>query len=334
MVLAFYTQLLTVFVIFAQGAGLVIYGIIKGNWDQRGLKHWGLTTLGRLVLIGPWLALVALRRTNVGYATNWLKESLPFATLIRRWGTGFSYTWLDFPKGAKALWPLATLVLFIGVTIASVYLWRQTQHRNAPGHQRDGMVTLLSTAFIPALIIVLMDLVLGGRRSTVSRYVIPAYLGLVTLTGTSLSLALSGKIGQGRSQVKTIAVGAITTVLMVVSGVSSAQLTQADTWWGLSKNVNTMAAAIGDAPQAVIVSDQRIGLTLELAFRFPDNREIWWTKKQEDGSLELPEELKNRPIALFTPSDELKAAIAKDRDLLEEPDYSTNKGTLWLLPVP
>ncbi|MGD1938878.1 MAG: glycosyltransferase family 39 protein [Cyanophyceae cyanobacterium] len=334
LVLAFYTQLLTVLVIFAQGAGLVIYGVMKGNWAQRVLKHWGLTTLISLVFMGPWVALVALRRTSVGYATNWLKESLPFATLIRRWGTGFSYTWLDFPKGTRVLWPLATVALLTGVAIATVYLWRQTRHRNAPEHQRDGIVTLFSSTFIPALIIVLMDVVLGGRRSTVSRYVIPAYLGLVTLTGTSLSLALAGKIGQGKLRVKTIAVGAIATVLVVVSGVSSVQLTQANTWWGLSKNINTMAAAISDAPQAVVVSDRRIGLALELAFHLPDNREIWWTKQQEGESPELPEELKNRPIALFSPSDELKAAIAQGRDLPEDPNYSANQGTLWLLPPP
>ena len=195
-------------------------------------------------------------------------------------------------------------------------------------------MTLFSSTFIPALIIVLMDVVLGGRRSTVSRYVIPAYLGLVTLTGTSLSLALAGKIGQGKLRVKTIAVGAIATVLVVVSGVSSVQLTQANTWWGLSKNINTMAAAISDAPQAVVVSDRRIGLALELAFHLPDNREIWWTKQQEGESPELPEELKNRPIALFSPSDELKAAIAQGRDLPEDPNYSANQGTLWLLPPP
>ncbi|MEM9770511.1 MAG: glycosyltransferase family 39 protein [Cyanobacteria bacterium P01_D01_bin.73] len=366
LVLAFYTQLLTVFVIFAQGCALVIHGftssatgsatsgdvedniesgigrntggsfknIIKDLWLQGTLKSWGLTTLISAIAMSPWLALALLRRTSIGYQTNWLKDPLEFPVLFRRWGTGFSYAWLDFTKETRGLWFIVAAVLMVGVAIATLYLWRQTQSRNTPNQQRDGITLLLCTTVIPALIIVLMDVLLGGRRSTVSRYVIPAYMGLTIITGAALGIALAGKTGEARSPLKKLGLGAGATVLFVISCFSCVQLNQAETWWGLSKGVNLFAEAIRDNPQAIVVSDRRIGQTLELAYSLPDNREIWWTKNAQELPPTLPDSLEDKAIALFSPSDALKSAIAQQRNIPEESAYSGSNLDLWILPAP
>ncbi|MEM1425263.1 MAG: glycosyltransferase family 39 protein, partial [Cyanobacteria bacterium P01_H01_bin.130] len=174
LILAFHTHLLTLFVIVGHGMALIIHGILN-RWRQTPLKGWILTVVASGVWMIPWLAVLLSKQGSIQTRAKWLSTSRPLDSLIRAWTVGFSKTWLDLPGQQALFWSVISLVGFIGVAIATVYLWRHSQ--------RDSIVTILSLTLVPALMILAMDILSGGQRSTVHRYFIPAYIGLLTLCG-------------------------------------------------------------------------------------------------------------------------------------------------------
>ena len=349
MVLAFYTHLLTLFIMVAHAIALIAQPLLKHRripaiWQRGPVKSWVLTTLASLVAMGPWLAIVVLRQGAIKSRTNWLTNARPFYQLMRRWGIEFSHTWLDFPHKTHDWWPAVTLILFIGVAIATVYLWRRGSQSSAQASEQnqlqnqfqnqDGIITLLSLTVVPALIIVLMDLVSGGQRSAVNRYFIPAYVGLVTLTGSAVTVALVGRVGQSRPLGKTIGLWSATALLVITSALSCGQLNRATTWWNLSAFIPTFAEAIAAEPDTLVLSDRRLGQTLALAYNLPDNQPLLWTKRRRPDAPQrssLP--IGDEALIIFDPSEGLQEAIASQRGepLPEEPSHVSGKLNLWLL---
>ncbi|MEM1426327.1 MAG: glycosyltransferase family 39 protein [Cyanobacteria bacterium P01_H01_bin.130] len=326
LILAFHSHLLTLFAIIAHGVALTVHGLLN-RWQQTPLRGWILTTLGSGIVMGPWLALVVFKQSEVQTRTGWLNNSRPLEQLMRAWAKGFSKTWVDLPMGRlvrnwseglgkngleipirpMVVWWLIALVCMVGVAIATVYLWRHSQ--------RSSIITILSLTLVPTLIILAMDFLLGGKRSIVNRYFIATYVGLLALSGSALGSALAGRVGQRRLSVKTLGLWSSTVLLVLLSVFSMGQIHQAPLWGKRGSYVPNFASALAQRPNAVLVSDRSIAQFLALAYTLPPDQELIWvrthTLKKEDRP-PLPIE-DDETIILFSPSEALEEAVKTQR---------------------
>ncbi len=345
LVLAFYTHLLTLLVIVAHGIALIIHGLLN-RWQQTPLKGWLQTTLISCIFMGPWLALVVRQREMIKARTNWQAASRTLGVLMHSWGKNFSHTWLEIPAPLQPMWYLFPIVCFIGVAITSFYLWRHSQ--------RNSIVTVLSFTLVPTLAILAMDLLSGGQRSTINRYLIPAYVGLLTLSGSALGCMLAGRVGQRRLSVKTVGLWSGSVLLLLLSNLSMGELHRASTWWHRSSHIPNFVHVITKEPDAILVTDRRIGETLALTYALPPEQELIWIehfslpnstgkkgtdkKDSQEGTqgkrFSLPIEDRDG-IVLFTPTKPLQEVVQKQRKApLPDPIADEHKPNLNLRFLP
>ncbi|MEM1425964.1 MAG: glycosyltransferase family 39 protein [Cyanobacteria bacterium P01_H01_bin.130] len=306
LVLAFYTHLLTLFVIGAHGIALLIHGLLH-RWQHTPLRSWLLSTLASGVLMAPWLVLILSKQDVLRERTRWLTYDQPLRFLIRAWGDNFSNTWLEMPIRLQSVWYLVALAGLIGVAIATVHLWRHSPP--------SSIVPVLSITLVPALIIVAMDILAGGQRSIIRQYFLPAYMGLLTLTGSTLGSLLAGRVGQRRLSVQTLGLWSGTALILLISTLSMGELHRASTWWNKSSFIPAFTRAIAQEPPAILVTDHRLGEVLSLTYALPADQTLMWinpyTLKSNDLR-SLPLE-KDEAILLFTPSERLDKAIKQQR---------------------
>ena len=328
LILAFHTHLLTLFVIVGHGMTLIIHGILN-RWRQTPLKGWILTVVPSGICMIPWLAVLLSKQGSIQTRARWLSTSRPLDSLIRAWTLGFSKTWLDISGQQALFWSFISLVGFMGVAIATVYLWRHSQ--------RDSIVTILSLTLVPTLMILAMDIFSGGQRSTVHRYFIPAYIGLLTLCGSALGSALAGRVGQRRLSVKTLGLWSGTALLVLLNLFSIGQLHQSPFWGRRAQYVPQFAEVMAEDPNAVLVSDLRLALFLALAYALPPDQELVWLNRYALGDGDrpaLPLE-DNDAIFLFSPSEDLEAAMTQQRqNPLPDPIAEGRRPTLNLRFLP
>ncbi len=326
LLLAFYTHLLTLFVIVSHGIALIIHGCLN-RWQQTPFKAWILTTLASGLFMSPWLALIVYRQGIIRARMRWLTTSQPLDSIVRAWGRGFSSTWLEIPIQLQSVWYLVALAALIGIAIATVYLWRHSQP--------NSIITILSFALIPTLTILAMDLLSGGHRSTINRYFIPAYVGLLTLSGSALGCMLAGRVGQQRLSAKNLGLWSGTALLLLISTLSMGQLHRAPTWWGWSSFIPTFTRTIQKEPDAILITDYRVGAFLPLAYALPPEQKLMWINPdvvQSTPRLSLPI-ADNEGIFLFAPSKELQQIVKAQRQRSRLAPIEQDKSpTLWFMP--
>lgn len=162
--LSLYTFLFSALVALGHG----IYIVAAGGWrDRRRLGAYLLATAAGLLAFAPW-GLVMLRHApqlqrNVAHLSQ-----VP-DNLMQLWLLNLSRIFVDVNQGPSLLNPLLWMAL--GLSLGALYgLVRQ-----APTPTWLFVLTLASTT---GLALVAADILLGGQRSAIARYPIPAYLGV------------------------------------------------------------------------------------------------------------------------------------------------------------
>ncbi len=316
LVLAFYTHFLSLLIIISQGIALIIHGLLnrsQDRWQKLPFKSWILTTFASGLVMAPWFVLIMTRRDDVQERTGWLSTSFPLDRTLWSWGQGLVKAWLEIPSRLQPVWYVVALGAFVGVAIASTYLWRHSQ--------RDSILTLLSFTLVPTLAILALDLISGGKRSTVDRYFISTYVGLVALTGSALGVALAGRVGQRRLSIKTLGLWAGSALLILLSLSSLRTLHQGTTWWYKSSYIPTFTSAMEERPNTVLVTDQRIAHVLALAFALPPDQEVVW--------IEIPDEDDNPPAVSSLPVEDNEGIFLYSRsEKLDQNVKDTRPGPL------
>lgn len=211
--LSFYTFLYTLFMAIA-------HGIFVG-WQHRAqLKAFVFSFGGALLAFVPWMVAIALHWRQGLQLASWQRQPLPqgFLALPLAWALHVTRTFLDFDQpygfGIDHLFPygLVVLAVLVGVGYALVRC-RQT----APPESWRFLLLLLA---VPALGVILPDLLTGGQQSTVSRYFVPCWIALILIVGYALAEGLSERLGR-------LALAG----LLTLSILSCATSTLASSWW-------------------------------------------------------------------------------------------------------
>ena len=243
-----YTSLLTGLVWLCHG----LYLIVIKRW--RALAYWGLASVGAAALFSPWLWVMARNWGQMRKYTAWITSDYGL-WLPQLWGIHFSSAFVDFgvpldPRYGVVL--LLSAALLIG---AIAVLWRRDL-------VEARLVVLLLT--VPIGVLALPDILLGGIRSGLPRYILPS-LTMVPVAVAHLMAAQwrRGWIAQG--------LGA----LLLTMGIASCSLSaQATTWWTKSVGMDNAEAIafLRQVERPVVItqaSDLALGNILSIAHGLP-----------------------------------------------------------------
>lgn len=247
------------------------------SWRQKrplisSLIAFGLALVGAVMLYAPWLAVLFTNTSQVSTTTDWARVSQGLDYLLKLWTLSFTSLFVDLDFGFNNPWTFLLrlpIVVLIGGSL--YYLCRRCD--------RSVWLAIVTSIAVPFLLLALPDLIMGGKRSAVSRYLISCYPGIQLAVAYLLATQLVNRpqfIWRSPNRPLVAAhtpytlypkphslpirrwfwcsVFALITVGSVVSCTTSAL---SDTWWNkdLSYANAEIARRINAAPNAIVISD-------------------------------------------------------------------------------
>jgi len=307
--LGLYTHLLSGLVVIGHG---VYVAIIEGCRWSRTVTAYLIASLLGLLAFMPWLVsmhtFAALKSTA---------KQVPMFDLVRTWAANPSRIFLDLNLDADE--PLIYLVPPILVIWALIGYSIYFICRKTPKRIWLFIITMIG---VTALALMLPDLIFGGRRSSISRFLIPCYLGIQLAVAYLLATQIISKNFLRKTW-------QVIMIVLISSGVLSCIVSsQADTWWN-KKNSDTnpqVARIINQASHPLLVSgrdsyDNLLSLSylLEPKVRLQVVVEPNIPKLSKDFS----------DVFLFNPTKTLQNRFEKEKNYKIEPVYQP--GRLWHL---
>lgn len=318
--LGFYSHLFNVFVAIAHG----IYVFAIESFRGKTVTAYLLACLAALLAFAPWLFVLA---TNSTQSVGWASEKIDLLTMFSRWIGNSSRIFVDLGLDRSAslasnftliivLIPLILIVLL--VTGYSIYfLYRKTTKRV--------WFFIFTLIGITVLALVLPDLILGGRRASTPRYLIPCYLGVQL----AIAHILATQITSFPFNIQRRKLWQLVMVTLISSGILSCAISsQAKLWWNKDSVENKysfqVAHIINQANNPLVISDNRApGIALSLSYLL--NPKVQLLLIAKPNIQKIPNSFTD--VFLYRSSEELQDEIEKDYKITSA--YEHDK--LWLI---
>lgn len=218
--LSLYTYMLSGLVAIGHG----IYVVVNESFRfSKTVKAYLLASLTGSLLFLPWIFAVLTNFSKTVETTSATQVKVPLLSLGKTWLLNISRVFIDLNYNftySNLFWYIGIGAIITLVVYSIYFLCRNTQ--------KQTWLFILTLIGVTALALVLLDLVLGGRRSSVARYLIPCYLGMQIAVAYFLVAQMSFmsiKIWQKKIwQISTFAVVSIGVLSCAVSS-------QAEVWW-------------------------------------------------------------------------------------------------------
>lgn len=225
--IAFYTHPMYALTLAAHGAYVLLLSLPFGSpkvqlldwkvWWKQSHQFWKylLAVAGALLLYSPWLVVLKSNYQRFSATTDWTRASVELLYLVKLWILNVTCPFLDLDFGFDSVWTYLPRLLVVAIIALAIYaLCRQTP--------RTTWLFILITIFVPFLLLALPDLLEGGKRSTVSRYLISCFPGLQL----AVAYLLAQKIVVGQWLWRGV------TVLLITGSIASCTVSAfSDTWW-------------------------------------------------------------------------------------------------------
>lgn len=256
-----YTYLLQGLVMLSHG----IYVLTQqsGRFSQVTRAYLIASVLGLTAII-PWGIVVIQNFETVQHATNWLKMTLPFSVVYQSWILNASRLLLDFDLKLESGWAYALTLAIVALEVYALYWLCHYTPARVYGF-------VLSLIGVMALYLLLPDLILGGIRSIVTRYLIPCYVGLQLAVAYLLATKMSGLQAIQRQAWQWVTLGLVTIGL-----VSCSANAWASTWWNreVSYGHAQMTQAINQTTCPLVIGDMfgmNVGNLISLSYTVHPN---------------------------------------------------------------
>jgi uncharacterized membrane protein len=208
---------------------------------------------------------LATNSSQVDTVTSWVTVENRFTlfALLKLWSyharLPFVDRWdLTLPPGLWLLFMLFQVVVRLAILYGLYLLCRRTRLQT--------WLFVLCLIGVPVLALTVPDLIFGGLRSNVPRYLVPFYLGMELVMTYLLTQYLLPASTKNRWQYQF---WQSTAVLVIMAGiVSSLLIAQSPTWWNKVHNSNLPALAntVNQSQKPLIVSDAEVGDLLALTY--------------------------------------------------------------------
>lgn len=275
-----------------------------------------------LIAFSPWIVVMAMNSQQAISTTDWTRTAPNFNYLLKLWILSFTALFSDLNFGFYNYWSYVLRLPFlflIGVSL--YYLVRRTKFST--------WWFVVSSIAVPFLLLLIPDLILGGKRSAVSRYLVSCYPGVQLAVAHFLAIQLASKrIYSGRSPVFVQAQSSYTLrpnrrsigqtwlsrgVLAIVVFISVLSLTisaLAFSWWNkdLSFVNNQTADLLNKTTSPIMISDMgddrtNTGELLSLSYLLKGDTPLLLLKSPDFVSTpEFQAIVQNKTAIAFRPS--------------------------------
>jgi uncharacterized membrane protein len=313
-----YTHPFFILTLIAHSIYILLLNLLckPSNSDIRLAGSWWKCLLSIIWAFGlyiPWLFVLATNYQRALATTDWARVHEDIYNLSKLWILGFSSLFFDLDFGfydIKTYLPRLVILLLIATAIYTVTC----------NTKPKASLFILTTIFVPFLILALPDLLLGGKRSGVTRYLISCF--------PAIQLAVAYLLADKLVTRKWIWRGIIV-LLFTGSIISCAVSAFSDTWWNkdLSYFNPIVARAINDSSNQPLISEigddfTNTGDLISLSYNLRQDVQMLLLAKPFN-----PQVLEAYPSPLvFRPSQQLCQAFEKKQIRLEP---IMKPGRLW-----
>lgn len=276
-------------------------------WSWRLVRSFFSSLAVGLLCFTPWIVVLIHNWLSLQSVTLWTRDQISRSFLMRLWGLHSSGNFIDFG------WPIDYIGVYllppIILLILAYALW--ILYRHAPA--RTSRLILLLIA-LPVMALIGTDLLLGGQRSSHTRYFVPM------LIGEQLAMAhlIAYLLPQPSVWKRQFGRGLMATFL-ILGIISCGMIWQAETWWskGPSFNNPRIASMLNQFDQPVVISsldNTTLGNAISLSYLI---------KAQDRFQLvidpALPKMSPEGNYFLFYPTDTLLQNLEKTYSVKAEP---------------
>lgn len=308
--LGLYTHPFSGFVFIGHGISVLV---TEGcRWSKR-LRAYLLSSLLGLLLFIPWVLILVAHFSkfieNIDHLNLNRKEFLPLF-----WSLNLSRIFFDLNQGTSPFSPLHYLSVFLA-GYALYYLYCK-----APLKAWVFIVTLIA---VTEIALIGPDLILGGLRSSITRYALPCYLGIQI----AVAYLISAKISATAINMQVQKRWRYVTIALALSGVlSCAVSSQLPVWWHKSHSKSQynpqVARIINSADRPLVISDEIPGQVLSLSHLL--NPAVHLQLLVKPNIPEIPDRFSN--VFLYRPSEALRQGLEHQQNFKIEDAY---KSWLW-----
>ena len=257
-----YTFLFAGLVAIAHGIYVIVMSKFRLNKTLIG--YLGASLLALIAFL-PWAIVVKINLSQAAKVTNWTNiTTITKSALVNSWVSIYGRNFLDFNIPSLDLHLHRTLLILVGY--AFYCLFRQTPISVWL------LITLLT--LVPALALILPDLISGGMRSITARYFIPSLLAVQL----AMAYLLSHKFTSISLKFPTKRLWQLI-ALVVISGsiLSCAVSSQRSIWWHriLANENLTVAPIINQATRPLLVSDAETASLMSLSHLLKSSVQIF-----------------------------------------------------------
>lgn len=232
------------------------------HWKSLDIRSWVIPKVWIYYLIAtfcgvlaflPWGLILVIRGMEVRGNTSWLTATISLPKLIKFWLLNLSFPFFDpngsviyrVIEGSDSLWTYIIRLPIIAIVLYSLYfLVRNSLIR----------VWLFVLTLIGVIILAfgLPDLLFGGIKSTIPRYLIPCYLGLQL----AVAYLISVRIISGQAKLQKV--WQLISMALFLSGVLSCVISfPAKAWWNKPASFDNLQVAriLNQSERPLVISD-------------------------------------------------------------------------------
>ena len=312
--LGFYTHPFFSLTIVGHGVFVIAYWLFVKKRAVEGHvtnSQFFLAVIGSLILYIPWIYVLGTNLERASATTDWTRVSPGLLYLFKLWTLSFTALFFDLDFGFDNIWTYVLRLPFLLLIAAGIYqVCRWTRSST--------WLFILTSIFVPFLLLALPDLILGGKRSAVSRYLISCFPGVQLAVAYLLACYLKTQQRFWQVILALVFTGSIASC--TVSAFS-------DTWWSkdlsyfnaeVAKNINKEVIANRSIKDTIVISDRgndftNMGDLLSLSYLLDKDVRLMLLSQSPDM------ELLNKYSAplVFRPSEKLRSALKRNQRRLE-----------------
>ncbi|MBF2020481.1 MAG: glycosyltransferase family 39 protein [Hydrococcus sp. C42_A2020_068] len=304
----FYTH--PFFILTLIGHTVFLLGVwLFDKLEIKKILSFGLAIAATAILYSPWIFVLTTNYQRALNTTDWARLRVELSYLIKLWTLSFTSLFVDLDFGFDNIQTYAIRFPFVLLILFSAYaVCRQTK--------RSTWLFIITAIFVPFLLLALPDLISGGKRSAVTRYLLPSFPGVQLAVGYLMARLLIKEKQFGRI---------IFAAIMSVTIYSCTLNALADTSWSkdLSFHNWEVARAINASSSPLLISDRgddwtNLGDLLSLGYILdPDVRLTLFSYPTNPEKVREILAENQSEVFVFRPSTKLFSAIEKAGGKLE-----------------
>ncbi len=260
-----YVYLFSVFVALAH----VLYVLVIERFrPNRRMLAFAIAFGLSLLAFAPWIWVLLSTTKQINHATRWtwtVDDNLSLVDIYRQTlyylSTGFVDIFSYQPAApAKYFFSFSYWLVRFLVIYGLYLLCRKMPPRT--------WIFVASLLLVPALGLILPDLLFGGTRYLVPRYVVPLYLSCqIAVTYVLSRKLLTSQPSEQKNQRRRWVWQGVTAIVLFIGLFSGKLIAESSSWWNKMINNNNphIAQIINQADRPLLISDTGLGDLLSLS---------------------------------------------------------------------